>query len=168
MVDYFKFFGIEVAFEIDKAQLRKQYIAQSKAFHPDFHALDDHAAQEKMLEQSTLNNQAWKVLSDDDKRIAHILDLYDALPSEGEAKVPQDFLMEMMDLNEALMELQFGEDPDLKDRVVGDIGKIKTDISTEAQGAMSAWDKDQEPSHLDVIRDYYLKMKYLKRIEEKL
>jgi len=168
MVNYFKFFDIEVAFHIDKAALRKKYIAQSKSFHPDFHALADDAAQEKMLEQSTINNQGWKILSDDNTRLAHVLELNDALPKEGEATVPPDFLMEMMELNEALMELEFGEDPTLKDKVSSSLTEIKSSISTEAKDAMAAWDEDQESSYLDIIRDYYLKMKYLKRIEEKL
>jgi len=168
MINYFEFFGIEVAFEIDVAELRKKYISQSKAFHPDFHALDDTSEQEKMLEKSTHNNQGWKVLSDENQRIAHVLDLHDALPKEGEATVPQEFLMEMMDLNETLMELQFGEDPSLKSKVINDLAEIKTGISQTAKDAMAAWDEDHEPQFLDIIRDYYLKMKYLKRIEEKL
>ena len=168
MINYFEFFGIDIAFDIDLAALRKKFISQSKAFHPDFHALDDSAAQEKMLEKSTHNNQGWKVLSDENKRIAHILDLHEALPKEGEAKVPQAFLMEMMDLNEALMELEFGEDPALKAKVSSDLDEMKASISGEAQSAMSDWDKNHDPASLEIIRDYYLKMKYLKRIEEKL
>jgi len=168
MINYFEFFGIDISFDVDLPELRKKYISKSKAFHPDFHALDDTSEQEKMLEKSTHNNQGWKVLSDENKRIAHILDLHDALPKEGEAKVPQEFLMEMMDLNEALMELQFGEDPSLKSKVLSDLAEIKSGISQDAQAAMSAWDEDHEAKFLEIIRDYYLKMKYLKRIEEKL
>ncbi len=168
MINYFEFFEIDVAFEIDLTALRKKFIAQSKAFHPDFHALDTEAEQEKVLEKSTHNNQGWKVLSDENKRISHILELHDALPKEGEAKVPQEFLMEMMDLNEALMELEFGEDPSLLQKVTDSLNEIRSNISKEAQTAMSSWDTSQESAALIIVRDYYLKMQYLRRIEEKL
>lgn len=168
MVNYFEFFGIDVAFHIDLDELRKKYIAQSKAFHPDFHALEDDIAQDQMLEKSTLNNQGWKVLKDDDKRIQHVLDLNNALPEEGEAKVPQDFLMEMMELNEALMELQMDEDASAREKVRSELDRITASISKEGKDAMQAWDEDQESTYLDTVRDYYLKKKYLRRIEERL
>lgn len=168
MTNYFQFFNLPVQFKLDKKALREQYIANSKLYHPDYHTLSSESDQDKVLEQSTTNNEGWKTLSDPQRRIAHILELNDALPEEGQAKVPQEFLMDMMDINEALMELEFDPDPAIIEKVSISIKELEDGLSKEGQGAMDAWDEDQEEGFLTVVRDYYLKMKYLSRIKEKI
>ena len=55
-MNYFEFFGIEPAFLVDEAGLRKQFLANSQAFHPDFHTLKTDAEQQEALRLSSLNN----------------------------------------------------------------------------------------------------------------
>ncbi len=168
MTNYFQFFNLPVQFNIDKKALRAQYIANSKLYHPDFHTLSSDIEQDKVLGKSTTNNEGWKTLSDPQKRTAHVLELNDALPEEGQAKVPQEFLMDMMDINEALMELEFDPDPAIKEKVNQSIQELEDGLNKEGQAAMDAWDEDQEEGFLTVVRDYYLKMKYLSRLKEKI
>ena len=168
MTNYFEFFNLPIQFNIDLKALRSQYIANSKLYHPDFHTLSSDSEQDKVLEQSTINNEGWKTLSDPQKRTAHILEINNALPEEGQAKVPQEFLMDMMDINEALMELEFDPDPTIKEKVTLSIRSLEEELNKEGQAAMDAWDEDQEDGFLTVVRDYYLKMKYLSRIKEKI
>ena len=128
MVNYFDFFEIPIAFAIDETDLRKRFIANSKKFHPDFHTLESEAEQDAVLEKSTINNQAWKTLANANKRMAHILIIKGHMPEEGQAKIPQEFLIEMMDINEALMELEFDEDPNKKEEVLTSMSKaMKSD-----------------------------------------
>jgi len=166
--NYFKFFGIKERFDIDLGALRKDFIANSKKFHPDFHAGASEEEQDKILELSTLNNEAWKVLSDVQHRIAHILQIKDQMPEEGKAQVPQEFLMEMMDINEALMELEFDEDPDNKTKVIQAVDALEHMLNEEGQKAMSEWDNEQAENALTSVRDYYLKLKYIRRIKERI
>ncbi len=168
MNNYFKFFGMEESFDIDLSLLRKIYIANSKKFHPDYHTLESEEEQNKVLELSTLNNEAWKTLSDRNKRIAHILDINQAMPEEGKAQVPQDFLMDMMDINEGLMELKFDEDPAKKDALLSTLDQIVQDIEKEGNTAMSTWNDNRSKEALLSVRDYYLKLKYIIRIKEQL
>jgi len=168
MTNYFQFFNLPEAFNIDLRILRSQYIANSKLYHPDFHTLSTQSEQDKVLEQSTINNEGWKTLKDPQKRIAHLLDIHNALPEEGQAKVPHEFLMEMMDINEALMELEFDPDPLIRDKVTQAIRDLEVQLNKEGQAAMNAWDEDHEESFLTIVQAYYLKMKYLQRIKEKV
>ena len=46
-------------------------------------------------------------MRDPDLRMRYILELEGSLGEEGQNQIPQDFLMEMMEINEALMELEF-------------------------------------------------------------
>ena len=168
MVNYFDFFDIPIVFNLDRQALRSKFIANSKKYHPDFYTLESEEEQERVLELSTLNNKAWKELSDPQKRVAHLLHIKNAMPEEGQAKIPQEFLMEMMDINEALMELEFDEDVEKKKVVLNSIDSLVSQIQQEGQAAMSAWDEDQEEGFLEVVRDYYLKLKYINRIKQRL
>ena len=109
-MNYFEFFEIPISFKVDEAALKRIFYANSKKYHPDFYTLESEEKQAEILELSTLNNQAYKTLSDFDKRMKYILDLKEILAEEGQNQLPQSFLMEMMDINEVLMELEFDFD----------------------------------------------------------
>jgi len=97
--NFFSFFGLPVSLSIDLPSLRKVFLENSRRFHPDFHTLSSDEEQEKALEMSSLNNEAFKVLSDTDARIRYVLELKGLLGADSkEEKLPQDFLMEMMDI----------------------------------------------------------------------
>lgn len=168
MQDYFKFFDIPPRFFIDKKALRLQFIKNSRTYHPDFFTLDDDNKQEEVLRLSTLNNEAYKVLSDDRKRMHHLLALHEMFPEEGKAKVPQDFLIEMMDVNEQLMEAQMSEDNEAIKVVVAELDVMKKALTLEAELAMTQWDAGQELDKLSLIRDIYLKQQYLRRLKDRL
>lgn len=169
MQDYFDFFGIEKKFTIDQKLLRRTYIANSKQYHPDFFTLNDDAKQEEVLRLSTLNNEGYKVLSDDRKRMSLLLSLYNMLPEEGTAQVPNDFLMDMMDINEKLMEAQMTVDKAVIQEVIGELEQLENSFDAQSKVAMNAWDNDaSDNAKLETIRDVYLKQQYLKRLKERL
>ena len=169
MTNYFDYFGIPVSPDVDEAALKRTFYANSKRFHPDFHTLDNDAAQEEALEQSTLNNQGYKVLTDGDLRLKHFLDVHGALGAEGENKVPQDFLMDIMEVNEALMELEFDDDPLARRKVAALIDGLEAELEADVQDLRSEYDPaSPSPRMLDAFKDYYLKRRYLLRLRQKI
>ena len=62
------------------------------------------------MELSTVNNKAYQVLSDPQKRLHYILELKGVFKEGENYLLPQTFLMEMMEVNEDLMDLQFEPD----------------------------------------------------------
>ncbi|WP_116108191.1 iron-sulfur cluster co-chaperone HscB C-terminal domain-containing protein [Lewinella sp. IMCC34191] len=169
MPDYFEFFGLHPSPRIDLAALKKAFYANSKQFHPDFHTLEDEATQQDILEKSTLNNEAYKVLSDDDQRLRHLLEIKGILEDEGQNKVPQEFLMEIMEVNEALMELEFEDDPAVRQKVEGLIDQLESSLNREVAPLMAAYNPDEvTEADLQLLKDYYLKRRYLMRLREKI
>lgn len=169
MTDYFNFFGIQPAPRVDQAALKRTFYANSKRFHPDFHTLEDEAAQQEVLEKSTLNNQGYKVLADDDLRLKHLLELKGVLGEEGSNQVPQDFLMEIMEVNEALMELEFEDDPSVRQKVTGLIDQLEGDLERDVTDILENYhDERVTDAQLSALKDYYLKRRYLLRLREKL
>ncbi len=169
MTNYFDFFGLTPSPKVDQGLLKRSFYANSKRFHPDFHTLESDDRQQEVLEKSTLNNQAFKVLSDDDQRLRHLLELKGSLGEEGSNQVPQDFLMEIMEVNEALMELEFEDDPAARQKLEGLIAQLEADLDREVAPVIDHYDDNAaEAEQLTALKDYYLKRRYLLRLREKI
>jgi len=171
MTDYFEFYGLPVSFNPDQALVKKKFYEFSKLYHPDFFINESDEKQAEVLELSTVNNKAYQVLSDSQKRLHYILELKGVL-AEGENYVlPQSFLMEMMEVNEALMDMQFDPDAEklaaLKDEVAG----IEKAISDEIISLTSDFDMKSEAEQvklLAAVKDLYYRNKYLLRIKDSI
>jgi molecular chaperone HscB len=171
MTDYFAFYGLPLSFNPDVALVKQKFYEFSKKYHPDFYINESDEKQAEVLELSTVNNKAYQVLSDPQKRLHYVLELKGLL-KEGENYVlPQSFLMEMMDINEALMDLQFDPDPlklaSLKDDVNGVEKGLSNEIlslTTSFEGETSA----EQDKTLIAIKDLYYRTKYLLRLRESI
>ena len=154
---------------LEEADLKKTFYANSKKYHPDFYTLESEEKQLEVLEMSTLNNEAYKTLSNFDKRMKYILDLKGTLAEEGKNQIPQDFLMEMMDINENLMELEFDFDANVFERVGTELKSLETSLMNEVQPMLESYnDAASDEAILKGIKNYYLKKRYLLRIHENL
>ncbi|MEO0778490.1 MAG: Fe-S protein assembly co-chaperone HscB [Bacteroidota bacterium] len=168
-MNYFEFYELPLRFELDTAALQQRFYANSKKYHPDFYTLTDAAKQAEILELSTLNNEAYQTLRDPDRRMAYLLRLQGALGDEGQNKIPQDFLMEVMDLNETLMELEFDYDAAAYERVRGEVAALEEALWRAIAPRVVAYRGEAgQAADLEAIKNYYLKKRYLLRIRENL
>ncbi len=168
MDSYFSFYELEESFFLDLGELKRKFYTKSRELHPDFHTQESEAKQEEVLRVSAYNNDAYNTLKDDDKRMEYILRLHDILGEEGSNKLDQMFFMEMMDINEALMDLQMDFDQVAYDKVIGEINSIESDLYSEVEAAMKGYDEDKDVDRLQIVVKYYLKKKYLLRIKDNL
>lgn len=116
------------------------------------------------------NNEAFKILSDPDKRMRYILEIHDLLGDEtNQVALPQAFLMDMMDINEALMELEFDFDPAKYQTITNELDSYTQQLekSVEPYLSKSLEDVDTKDT-LIFVRNFYLKKRYLLRIKENL
>lgn len=163
-MNYFEFFGIDVSIDIDMNALKDRFYENSRKYHPDFHTLSSDEDKDEALRLSALNNEAFKILKNERKRIKYILELNNLL-EEGKNTVPQDFLMDMMEINEALMELQFDPNPTASDDVKSKIAAFILELKKELGAIKNDFPSEQA---LQDLKDYYLKNQYLKRLLEKI
>lgn len=168
-VDYFSFYDIPISFKVDAAALKKKFLLLSKKYHPDFHTQASEAEQAAVLEYSTLNTEAYKVLSDFDKRLHYVLTLKQVLGPEGDNKLPQDFLMEMMDINEAIMSLEFDFEAETYEKVKKDVEIFENQLLNSVSDIIENYsDTTAQPEDLEKMKIFYLKRKYLLRIQKNL
>jgi len=165
--NYFNFYSLPLSFQVDNTQLKKKFYAFSKEYHPDFHANDSQEKQDEILELSTLNNKAYKVLSDPLKRIEYILELHDMLAEGDKYTLPQDFLMDMMDVNEALMDMQLDPDPSRLMELTSEVDQLEAALFDELKLLTDEFDTKTNANPNSIllkIKDIWYRQKYLMRI----
>jgi molecular chaperone HscB len=168
-VNYFEFYNIPIAFNIDAAALKKTFYGFSKKYHPDFYTLESDERQAEILELSTLNTQAYKTLSDAERRMKYVLEITGVMGEEGQNKLPQDFLGEMMDINEAIMELEFDPDSATLERVKKEVQEIDNQLLATIKPVLDNYKHGETAiTVLEEVKIFFLKKRYLFRIYENL
>ena len=170
-MNYFELYELPVSFHVDTSGVKRKFYELSKKYHPDFYINESVSKQEEILELSTLNNKAYHVLSHPLRRIEYVLRLHDLVAEGDKYQLPQSFLMEMMDINEALMELEFETDYALLEKVKMQVDEIESALFDELRGYTTQFDAHPGENNENIllqIRDIWYRQKYLLRIRESL
>ena len=169
--DYFAFYGLPESFRPDEAALKRLYYAKSRETHPDFHATTSPENQAEMLRQATLNTDAYRTLAHADQRTAYLLRQHGLLEEGKQEQLPPDFLMDVMDLNEQLMELEMEPDPAATEKVAAEVTALADTLDAGIEPVLAGYEQlpaDHRPAALQQICTYYLKKRYLLRIQQQL
>lgn len=156
-MNYFELFDIPVSLKVDKSKLAKKYFELQKKYHPDFFTQAGEEGQATALEKSSSINKALKLLQNQDETIKYVLELKGLLAADEKYQLPQDFLMEMMDLNENLS----------ADSATA-INEIETDLYDEVKDIIEGYNETTSNEVLLKVKAYYFKKKYVQRILERL
>ncbi len=165
-MNYFEFYGLPESFEIEAASLKKKFYELSKKYHPDFYAAESAEKQEEVLQLSTLNNKAYQVLSNADKRVDYILRQHNLLADGDKYPLAPDFLMEMMEINEQLMD---ADDADTINQIKTSVKEASDNLEAELKQQTQNFNnktKQEQDEALKKVLDIYYRKKYLLRITE--
>jgi molecular chaperone HscB len=161
-MNYFELFDIPVSLKIDKASLSKKYFELQKKYHPDFYTQSTDEEKMEALEKSSLINKALKTLQNEDETIKYVLLQKQLLEEEEKYALPPDFLMEMLELNEAVME---EEAVTITKRIAAVEDELYAAVETIINNYKEGITTDQE---LLQVKEYYYKKKYLQRILDRI
>ena len=167
-MNYFDFYGLPETFNLNDADVKKKFYQLSKQYHPDFYANEDKAKQQEILELSTLNNKAYQTLANPAKRLEYILRLHNLVSEGAKPQLPADFLMEMMDINERIMEVDSATE---LGSITAEVLAIEGDMNEELLALTTDYvtlDDTAKESRLNNIANIYFRQKYLLRIKESL
>jgi len=170
-LDYFKFYDIPQTFNPDKTLVKKKFYELSKKYHPDFYINESEEKQDEILGLSTLNNKAFQTLSNTDKLIPYILEQEGILKEGEKYQLPQNFLMEMMDVNEAIMDLEFDQNEDKLAEVKTNVEDFENSLNVELQSLTADFEQyegGKKYQTLNQIKDIWYRKKYLLRIRESI
>ncbi len=102
--NYFELLNVPFAYALDKGLLKRNFLIKSKEAHPDFFTQDSDEAQSAALDQSAKLNDAYQILNNDERRLNYILEQRGVVLKDEKHQLSNVFLMEMVDLNEAIDE----------------------------------------------------------------
>jgi len=167
-MNYFELYGLPVSLKVDAAGTRKNFLALSRKYHPDFYTQSPDEEQALMLENASMVNKAYKVFQNADETIRYVLHLKNLVEEEEKYHLDPAFLMEVMEVNEQLMELEAGDSEALKSseqQAHGLLNQIYSDVEDIVEHYQEGITTEKE---LLRVKDYYYKKKYLQRILDKI
>jgi molecular chaperone HscB len=164
-MNYFELFDIPVQLKVDKSLLSAKFFELSKKYHPDYFVNSDDEAQAEALEKSALLNKAWKTFQNSDETIKYVLQLKGLLEEEEKYELPADFLMEVMEINEQLMDIESAPTAQLESRIDELQAEIYEPVKQIVEGYQEGVTTENE---LLDVKGYYYKKKYLDRIRRQL
>ena len=166
-MNYFEIFGLPVQLKIDTAVLPKKYFELSRKFHPDFYADATPSEQQKALEITANLNKAFKTFQNPEDTIKYVLQLKGLLVEEEKYELPPDFLMEVLEINEQIMDAT--DDPEIKRTLQSKINNLQKEIYEPVKDIVENYQEGiTTENELLQVKEYYYKKKYLNRIKREL
>ncbi len=161
-MNYFELFGLPIRFKLDPRQLAERHRKLQSTFHPDRFA--DASAFERRLavQRAAEINQALHTLKDPVERARYLLSLRGFDVDGDVPQVEQSFLMEQMELREALAEVRDRPDPlSALEELTAHIARRTDAILRELAEQL---DEASEASHA-AARESIAKLMFLRKIE---
>jgi len=110
--NYFELFELPIAFDIPEEQLSTRFRSLQRFLHPDKFASAADAERRWSMQAASFVNEAYQTLSKPLKRASYILSLNGiSLDEETDTQMSPMFLMEQMELREALGDAPEAADP---------------------------------------------------------
>ncbi|XP_038156380.1 iron-sulfur cluster co-chaperone protein HscB [Cyprinodon tularosa] len=156
---FFKIMDCDYTFTLDTQKLQTRYLQLQRTLHPDNFSQRSEKEQEYSESQSALVSKAYKTLLKPLTRGLYMLELEGMHLKEGTDSVAEShFLMELMEINEALDDAQSPEE----------VNKIGQDTKGKLADLTEQIDAALHKGELHTAKDLLTQMKYYANIEEKV
>lgn len=165
-MNYFELFEIPVQLKVDKDSLTIRFFELSRKYHPDYFINKGKDLQFDALEKSAMLNKALKTFQNPDETIKYVLQLKGLLEEEEKYELPSDFLMEVLEINEQLMD---AEDQSALGNLQLAINNLQSEIYEPVKEIVEDYQEGiTSKEELLRVKEYYYKKKYLRRIQQQL
>lgn len=139
MQSHFELFGIAPAFALDAERLERSYRDIQSRVHPDRFAHAGDAERRASLQWTTRVNEAFQVLRNPVARAQHLLELHGVdVAFETNTAMPPEFLMQQMELREALEEAAARKDFSVLDTLKKNLRNEKAVLEKQIAEAIDA------------------------------
>lgn len=159
---YFELFGLPTSFDLDVEALAERYRELQRVVHPDRYANASEHERRLAVQGSSHINQAFQVLKEPLARARYMLSLHCVQVEAGKDTTSDPvFLMEQIELREALAEARGSDDPyAVVAAVMGRLHEQRQELIT----ALLVQFADPKTEHLDAARENIRKMQFLEKL----
>ncbi|MCX8086467.1 MAG: Fe-S protein assembly co-chaperone HscB [Rhodocyclaceae bacterium] len=164
--DYFSLFGLPRSQRLDVAHLEALYRDIQAKVHPDKHAHLSDSEKRLAMQWATHVNEAYQTLRDPLRRARYLLELagHDVALEKNTAMPPQ-FLIEQMELREAVAEAKEAQDLDRLDELHR---RIRKEIAGEYARLEAALDGGRYDEAAGLVRELMFREKLFQEIDDAL
>lgn len=163
----FEVFGLEPTFDVDDDDLQARYRELQTLYHPDRHVAGETREQLEALQAATRINEAYQTLRNPRLRARYLLMLADvAFDEERDTLNDPEFLMQQLELREALDDAQQGDDP------ISALDSLHVRMRTQRDQVVDRFSRHYDQGALDQAKADVLQLSFferlLSRIDERL
>lgn len=159
--NHFELFELQPGFEVEQETLALRYRELQRAVHPDRFANASEQEKRLSVQQAAQINEAVQVLKSPLLRARYLLELNGMPLDDTDTTMEPGFLMEQMELREALAEVNGKDDPfDALNRVRDDIEGRERMLIQSLQQAFA----DGSREALESAREMVRKMQFMQRL----
>ncbi len=163
--NYFELFGLSTSFDVDLSFLGERYRQLQQAAHPDRFASGSDQERRLAVQQTALINEAYDTLKNPLSRAKYLLQINGIdLGSDTDTRMDGAFLMEQMELREALGEARAGKDVDALEGINARIEKLYRQL---LDGLAQNFRQTDDAS-LVAARDNVRKLQFIQRLAAEL
>jgi len=165
-MNYFEFYQLEPKILLDLNVLRQKFYAKSRELHPDQNNKLD-LSENEIQYDSAFNNIAYKTLGSFETRLKYILELESInIESQQKNQLSEDFLMEMLELHEEIIEAKHLNQIEELSKLEDSIRIVEEKNLQEILPYMTDYDSGKKLENtLLNLQQYYYKLKYFNRLK---
>jgi len=162
--NHFELFALPVSFEIDASSLSERYQDLQRSTHPDRFTNATDREKRLSMQQASMINEAYQALKDPLKRAQYLLSLHGVdVKADSNTVMDTTFLMQQMELREALDDIMDASDPLAALEVfVADIESRVKDLVSQLQSLF----KQSTDDSLKQAEALSLQLQFLYRLRE--
>jgi len=161
--NHFALFGLPLRYRVDNDLLAQRYRALQRALHPDCYAAAGDRERRLSLQASTHVNEAFQTLRDPLARARYLLSLHTGDHGDGRSTRDAGFLMEQLELLEALAEVRSQADP------LAAVGAILDRLADHTRALTSALETLPEApsaSDLEAAQEQVRKLQFITKCRQ--
>jgi len=162
--NHFELFSLPVSFDVDSTSLSARYQDLQRSIHPDNFTNATDREKRLSMQQASVINEAYQSLKDPLKRAQYLLSLSGIdVKSDSNTVMDTAFLMQQMELREALDETMDASDPlAAVESFSADVVKRINDLISQLQACFS----DNTAASMEQANGLTLQLQFLYRLRE--
>ena len=156
--NFFDLFDVPVAYELDFDQVQQRYRDLQKIVHPDKFVNASDQEKRLSMQQTSRLNEAFNTLRQPVDRAIYLLKLKDVdTAQENSTTMHAGFLMEQIEMREALSEVRSAEDP------LAELDRFSAQIKADMQGLMQNFSECYAQEKLEEAKELIKKMQFMQK-----